>query len=251
MFSVASEIGQNYVDNILINGLSEQTARQMALNEYHTMFNLAYSNAFGESVPNPIDGCVTMTENLAFRTVHDFLPGEILIDSNNDMSLDTLVLTLDFTPPFDNPGDNPFGHTGPLTPVELLQLSSTLNGDFDMEFKNIMITIPPIPPSVTPVIIIVDLLAADHSFGVQFNTKFSFQHFLVDELTDGSYDPGEDVMNEIRNLIAKGYGGCFVGGEIIPIEITSLFLAGAQSFSWMIPVVFSGIGIGLVFLRRR
>jgi len=33
---------------------------------------------------------------------------------------------------------------------------------------------------------------------------------------------------------------CFdpsVGGELIPIESTSLILAGAQSFSWMIPVV--------------
>ena len=258
LFSVASEIGQNYVDNILINGLSEQTARQIALNEYHTMFNLAYSNAFGESVPNPIDGCVTMTENLAFRTVHDFLPGKIrldtalpngVIDANDDEFLTifdpTLVppLGLGFTPPFDDPAKNANGHTGPLT-FELDQLSSDLNGMFDSQFLNINIFIP---PSTT---IVVNLLDADKSFGVQFNTDFSFQHFL-DELVDGSYDPNEDVMNEIRHLIAKGYGGCYVGGEIIPIEITSLILAGAQSFSWMIPLVFSGLGIGLVFLKRQ
>ena len=41
-----------------------------------------------------------------------------------------------------------------------------------------------------------------------------------------------------------------IGGEIIPIESTSLILAGAQSFSWMIPVVLSIVGIGLVILRR-
>ena len=41
-----------------------------------------------------------------------------------------------------------------------------------------------------------------------------------------------------------------VGGEIIPLETTSLLLAGAQSFSWMIPVVLSGIGIGLFVLRK-
>ena len=81
LFSVASDIGQNYVDDILINGLSEQDARQNALNDYHTRFNSAYLSAFGESVPNPIDGCVTMTENLAFRTVHDFLPGHIRLDT--------------------------------------------------------------------------------------------------------------------------------------------------------------------------
>ena len=245
LFSVASDIGQNYVDDIMINGLSEQDARQNALNDYHTRFNLAYLSAFGEFVPNPIDGCVTMTENLAFRTVHDFLPGKILLDSDNDMSLDTLVLTLDFTPPFDDPLDNPLGHTGPLTPVELLQFGSELDGNFDTEFNNIMIFIP---PSTT---IIVDLEAADISFGVQFQTDFSFEHFLG-ELTDGSYDANEDVMNEIRQLIAKGYGaGCYIGGEIIPIETTSLILTGAQSFSWMIPVVLSVLGIGLFVVSRK
>jgi len=42
-----------------------------------------------------------------------------------------------------------------------------------------------------------------------------------------------------------------VGGELIPIESTSLILAGAQSFSWMIPVILSGIGIGLFVVSRK
>lgn len=42
-----------------------------------------------------------------------------------------------------------------------------------------------------------------------------------------------------------------VGGEIIPIESTSLILAGAQSFSWMIPVLVSGIGIGSFVISRK
>jgi len=42
-----------------------------------------------------------------------------------------------------------------------------------------------------------------------------------------------------------------VGGQIIPIETTSLLLTSAQSFSWMIPVVFSGIGIGLFVVSRK
>ena len=41
-----------------------------------------------------------------------------------------------------------------------------------------------------------------------------------------------------------------IGGEIIPIESTSLILAGAQSFSWMIPVVLSILGIGLFVVRK-
>jgi len=41
-----------------------------------------------------------------------------------------------------------------------------------------------------------------------------------------------------------------VGGEFIPIETTSLLLASAQSFSWMIPVIVSAIGIGIVIARK-
>jgi len=42
-----------------------------------------------------------------------------------------------------------------------------------------------------------------------------------------------------------------VGGEFLPIETTALLLAGTQSFSWMIPVLASIVGIGLFFLRRK
>ena len=42
-----------------------------------------------------------------------------------------------------------------------------------------------------------------------------------------------------------------VGGEYLPIESTSLLVAGAQSFSWMIPVVLSVLGIGLFVVSRK
>jgi len=42
-----------------------------------------------------------------------------------------------------------------------------------------------------------------------------------------------------------------VGGEFLPIKTTSLLLASAQTFSWMIPVVLSGIGIGLFVVTRK
>jgi len=42
-----------------------------------------------------------------------------------------------------------------------------------------------------------------------------------------------------------------VGGELLPIDSTALLLAGAQTFSWMIPVVLSGIGIGLFVVSRK
>ncbi len=42
-----------------------------------------------------------------------------------------------------------------------------------------------------------------------------------------------------------------VGGEFSPIDSTALMLAGAQSFSWMIPVVLSVLGIGLFAVSRK
>jgi len=42
-----------------------------------------------------------------------------------------------------------------------------------------------------------------------------------------------------------------IGGELLSIDSTALILAGAQSFSWMIPVVLSGIGIGLFVVSRK
>ena len=41
------------------------------------------------------------------------------------------------------------------------------------------------------------------------------------------------------------------GGEFLPIDATSLLLANAQTFSWMIPVILSGIGIGLFVVSRK
>jgi len=42
-----------------------------------------------------------------------------------------------------------------------------------------------------------------------------------------------------------------VGGELIPIEATSLILAGTQTtLSWLIPVTVSAIGITIVIARE-
>ena len=42
-----------------------------------------------------------------------------------------------------------------------------------------------------------------------------------------------------------------VGGNTMPIDQTSLILAGAQSTTWMIPVVLSVLGIGLFVVSRK
>ena len=42
-----------------------------------------------------------------------------------------------------------------------------------------------------------------------------------------------------------------VGGEIIPINTAALLLAGAQSVSWLVPILLLAAGIGFVFERKR
>jgi len=61
--------------------------------------------------------------------------------------------------------------------------------------------------------------------------------------------PGFDMWFQLTGDIIIVNGD--VGGEFLPIETTSLILASAQTFSWMIPVVLSGIGIGLFVVSRK
>jgi len=242
LFSVASAIGQIYLDEIS-GGATPEQARQTALDAYHAGFNSAYLSAFGEFVPNLSHGCVTMTENLAFRTVHDFLPELIDKDGNLDVPIFSIL--------------PPFVVADALTVDELNQLSSELDGVFDEAFTLPLVIV--IQPGVT--IDIPSLLTADTEFAFQLNTEFPFQTTpdfpftgipgFLNELQSGSY-ASTNAMDQIRNLIAKGYGqGCYVGGQMLPIEASSLILAGAQSTTWLIPVIVSAVGIALVFGTRK
>jgi hypothetical protein len=225
LFTVASSLGQNYLDFKAIDG--DESAKQQTIALYHMMLADAYDHTFDEIIPNAKQGCATMTENLALRTIHDLLPGNILI--NNVM-----------TPVLD-----PSLHGETLTVSEMAQLSANLDGFFDPEFLNIHIIIPP------DVDMIINLFVKDSTFASQFNTDFTFEYFMG-EISDGFYNPDEDVMKQIRSLFAKGLGDdCYVGGTSIPIDSTGLILAGAQTFSWIIPLVISGIGIGLFIVSRR
>ena len=60
--------------------------------------------------------------------------------------------------------------------------------------------------------------------------------------------PDCNDSNPLLNLICEVQ---HVGGKIIPIKATSLLLAGAQSFSWMLPLALSGIGIGMFIVSRK
>jgi len=76
-----------------------------------------------------------------------------------------------------------------------------------------------------------------HSESSNVIKKVEFDGFNIADRT--GYDDFEFCISTV------------VGGEIIPLESTSLILAGAQTFSWMIPVVLSVLGIGLFVVSRK
>ena len=56
------------------------------------------------------------------------------------------------------------------------------------------------------------------------------------------------ITGNAPELISCGQS---IGGKLIPIETTSLLLAGAQSTTWLIPVVLSLIGIGVFVVSGK
>ena len=99
------------------------------------------------------------------------------------------------------------------------------------------------------------------------NQQLFLGQFQVDEtLTNTGGAPGETLCEITFDIEIPGDPNVFlvqqvrittpepeptvVGGEMIPIETTALILAGAQTFSWMIPVIVSAVGIGIVIARK-
>jgi len=75
-------------------------------------------------------------------------------------------------------------------------------------------------------------------------------------VSDGDvYDDGaahEQGVESFEDLFFRTYfEEPRVGGELLPIDTTSLLVAGAQmNAAWMIPVIVSGIGIAIVIARK-
>jgi len=92
------------------------------------------------------------------------------------------------------------------------------------------------------------------SFGLSSNQAFA--GFETCEECDTQFDQCtgtlefcRDQLNSCRALLQ--FPCTAVGGEFIGIETTSVLVAGAQyTAAWMIPVIVSAIGIGIVIARK-
>lgn len=178
---IVATVAQNYAsryERLISFGWPKERARHFLIRQYHNEVRRAYSHAFGESAPRPKAGEVTLTENVALRTIHDYLPGTILYQGQ-----ETPIIDLSFT-----------GLT--LSNSELYQMSSELDGEYDAEFRNMVLHFPGFTLEM-------DLLERDSSFAEQFATEHTFEYFL-EFLQDGQYNQDEAVLQNIRSVIAKG-----------------------------------------------
>ncbi len=85
----------------------------------------------------------------------------------------------------------------------------------------------------------------NHVYWQDTNSQFGNDRLFTTVLPPVWIGAGED-----RAFFLTG-DDAIIGGKIIPIETTSLILAGAQSFSWMIPLMLSVLGIGLFVVSRK
>lgn len=177
VFSVAKRFGDEYL-TLVRKGFTPTTARKVVVSKYKTLVKGAYVRLMQDVIPTPVAGTVTMTEDLALRVIHDLIPGTVLVNGTpTPIFSPTLV-----------------GRT--LSSTDLKNPGAIMDGQFDPAFRAITIFIP---PSTT---FVIDLLERDQSFGVQFNTDFSFDFFLA-EASNGKLEKTDKVSGYIRSVFAK------------------------------------------------
>lgn len=175
VFSAAKKIADEY-QNLVSKGLPPEQARKIVIITYQAAVRLVITRLLPDSAIKGEEGEVTMTESLAFRTIHDLIPGEIMFKGEKVSIFDPSLR----------------GKT--LSKKDLRQLGAPLDGEYDAALRNIVFS-----PTFT-----VDLLERDSSLATQFSTDFTLEHFLS-ELEDGRFDRGEDVTNYIRSMFAKAF----------------------------------------------
>jgi len=179
MISTASaEVGEKYLQFVEKHG--EKKAYKEILKFYHKQVEIAFEESFNLKFPKKQKGEVTQLHNLAIRAGHDLLPAEIMFNGE-------MTLLFDIKPLEEK-----------LSKKEKKQPSSPVDGTFDEEFLNINVCIRP------DFCIIVDLLAADQSFGEQFGFGADRFDEFMDQQADGKFDKKDEVTKLLIQAFARG-----------------------------------------------
>ncbi len=175
IFTAASELGEKYVELKAKHG--EEKAYDKILKIYHGELKKAFKETFHLKWPKPqYEGVITNDHNSALRSVHDMLPGEIIING------ETVSV---FQEPF-------FSVPEKLSKKDRKQPSGPLDGLLDIAF----LPFCPFPGFC------INLLDADVSFAILF-TNTDFEEFMI-QTSDGKYDADEEVTQLIIEQFAIG-----------------------------------------------
>jgi len=175
IFTAASELGEKYLELKAKHG--EEKAYDEILKIYHEELEEAFEETFHLKWPKPQEGEITNDHNSALRSLHDMLPGKIIINGE---------LVSVFQEPF-------FSVPEKLSKEDRKQPSGPLDGELDPAF----LPFCPFPPDVC-----INLLEADISFAILF-TGTDFVQFMI-QTSDGKYDAGELVTQLIIEQFARG-----------------------------------------------
>jgi len=197
-----------------------------------------------ESLCASFDGTFVSLIESSLGQIIDVPPGDDVsvefaaIDENGINSINVLFEHVD------DDGTISFGFTDfPPEPPEsfevngqVFDLSSTVPGDFT-------ITVNYDDSSLT---LIQEL--EQHIFHFDENTG-EWQDITVEVMIGPNNIIGITDFNSPFGLFLPA--SLTVGGTDLTVDTAALLLAGAQSTSWMIPIVLSAVGIGLILVRRK
>lgn len=177
------------------------------------------------------DGATSSLQNPShtYSSMGTFTATCTVTDLNGDVDSDSVDITVEQNPPQVSISANP--ESG-ITPLDV-DFSSVVTGGngiltYSWDFGDSSPFSSDLEPSHT------------------YDFPGIFQVVLT--VTDSEGQVGSDSLTiNAFTEIADGV----IGGEIIPIETTSLLLAGANSFSWIVPVTLSVLGIGLLIVSRK
>jgi hypothetical protein len=175
IFTAASELGEKYLE--LKAKHDEEKAYDKILKIYHGELKKAFKETFHLKWPKPQEGEITNDHNSALRSLHDMLPGKIIINGE-EVSV--------FQEPF-------FSVPEKLSKKDRKQPSGPLDGELDIAF---------LPFCIIPAIVCIHLLEADISFAFLF-TDTDFVQFMI-QTSDGKYDADEEVTHLIIEQFAIG-----------------------------------------------
>ncbi len=175
IFTAASELGEKYLK--LKDKHGEEKAYDKILKKYHKELKKAFKETFHLKWPKPQEGEVTNDHNSALRSVHDMLPGEIIINGE--------TVSVFQEPFFSVPEEK-------LSKKDRKQPSGPLDGELDPAF----LPFCPFPGFC------INLLDADVTFADVF-TDTDFNQFMI-QTRDGKYDADEQVTQLIIEQFAIG-----------------------------------------------